>query len=134
MTDVTVESDIEQLTTLNARLTAAERDRDVAAMEPILDAEFRFRRGDGSIVDRHEFLTGLAQPENRNDILTADIESIDVRGVQAVVTAMVTFSGRRGGQANSGLFRNIRLFERTGTGWSLVMWFNKRVGDLPADG
>jgi hypothetical protein len=133
MADVTVESDIEQLTALNARLAAAERDCDVATMEPILDAEFRFRRGDGSIVDRHEFLTDLVKPENRNEILTADIESIDVRGVQAVVIAMVTFSGRRGDDRISGLFRNIRLFERTGTGWSLVMWFNKRVGDLTAD-
>jgi hypothetical protein len=49
-----------------------------------------------------------------------------------VVIAVVTFSGLRNNKPTSGLFRNIRLFEQTATGWRIVMWFNKRIGDLPA--
>jgi hypothetical protein len=135
MSDLTSSSDVEKLASLNAQVSAAERDLDAKVLSTVLGENFRFRRADpaGTVVDRDQFLTALADPGNRNDLLTSVIESIDVRGAQAVVVAMVTFSGLRNSKPTSGLFRNIRLFDRTGDGWRLVMWFNKRVGDLPAD-
>jgi hypothetical protein len=90
-----------------------------------LDERFCFRRGDGSTVDKQEFLGGLEDPGNRSDVLRTDVRQIQVLDDQAFVEAWVYLKGTRGGKPVEGTFRNLRLFERAADGWRCVMWFNK---------
>jgi ketosteroid isomerase-like protein len=99
----------------------------VAFFDELLDANFWFRRGNGSTVDKQGFLDGLADPGNRSDVLTTDVRQVQVLGDQAFVEAWVELEGTRGGKPVVGTFRNLRLFERAGDTWRCVMWFNKKV-------
>jgi hypothetical protein len=93
----------------------------------LLDANFCFRRGTGTTVDKQGYLDGLADPGNRSDVLRTDVRQIHVLGDQAFVEAWVYLEGTRGGKPVIGTFRNLRLFERAADGWRCVMWFNKPV-------
>ena len=122
--------DLERLLELNLELGRHEqRSADGRVdLEGLLDERFTFRRGDGSIADRQEFLDGLADPGNRSDVLTTDVRQVQVLGDQAFVEAWVYLRGTRRGKPVDGTFRNLRLFQRTDDGWRCVMWFNRPLG------
>jgi hypothetical protein len=124
--------DLAALAELNVRFGEEER-RGAAGrafFEQALDASFRFRRGDGSVVDRDRFLEGLADAASSTELLETEVVQVQVLGEQAFVEALVRFEGRRGGKPAQGVFRNLRLFERAEGRWRCVMWFNKKVGEL----
>jgi hypothetical protein len=121
--------DMRTLIALNDELTDAELRGDRERLRALLDPQLRFRRSDGETVDLERFLAALASPGDQNDLLQAEIESLDVLEDQAVVIAAVRFRGTRNGVAVEGVFRNVRLFDRTANGWRLAMWFNKRMRD-----
>src|SRR4051812_10108780 len=91
----------------------------------LLDERFQFRRGNGSIADKQEYLDGLGGPGDSSDVLTTDARQLQILGDQAFVEAWVYLNGTRHGQPVDGTFRNLRLFERAPDGWRCVMWFNK---------
>jgi hypothetical protein len=122
--------DMRTLIALNDELTDAELRGDRERMNALLDKHLRFRRGDGETVDLEHFLSALGSPGYKNELLEAEIESLEVIQDQAVVIAAVRFRGKRNGAPLEGVFRNVCLFDRTAEGWRLAMWFNKRVGDL----
>jgi Domain of unknown function (DUF4440) len=115
---------------LTVDLCQAECDRDEAKLRSLLDSNLRFRRADGGVITLEEFLALVGTPGYRNDTLTATVESSTVLGDQAIVSVIVQFSGLRAGRPRSGVFRNLRLYERIGDEWRVVFWFNKRIGDI----
>lgn len=127
MDDESAVHDVGLLLQLNLDLGEQERlgAEGRAFFERWLDARFRFRRGDGSTVDKEEFLDGLGDPANRSDVLTTDVRQIQVMDDQAFVEAWVYLDGTRRGNPVNGAYRNLRLFERGADGWHCVMWFNK---------
>ncbi|MGY1631853.1 nuclear transport factor 2 family protein [Geodermatophilus sp. SYSU D01186] len=124
-----VRSDAAELIALNRRFGEWEfaGDGGAAGFAAVLDDSLSFRRSDGSIATKAQFLAGLADPGNVTERIETTVVSVNVLDSQAVVVAVVALKGRRGGRDVDGAFRNIRLFERQGDAWRCVMWFNKPI-------
>ena len=107
---------IAELVKTNLRFGEEERSgpRGKSFFEQTLDDTFYFRRGNGSIATKQDFLAGLEDPDNTSELLTTEILQVQMLGEQAFVEARVQFKGRRGGDDVEGVFRNLRLFEKTG--------------------
>jgi hypothetical protein len=98
----------------------------------LLDQTLRFRRANGAVATRDEFLIDLANPQNRRDRIDAVGEiACDVYENTAVASVLLRVEGANGQTPVEGLFRNLRIFHRTpaGDGWTLMVWFNDRVAD-----
>jgi hypothetical protein len=128
-------SEIAELTYDNVRFGEEERNGagGRSFFEQALDDTFRFRRGDGSVDTKDDFLRGLNDPANTSETLTTEVLQVQILGEQAFVEAQVRFKGRRRGADVEGVFRNLRLFEKRADMWRCVMWFNKRIGSLDSD-
>jgi ketosteroid isomerase-like protein len=127
-------SEASELLRLNLEITEQERRGAEATpfFEHMLDDRLCFRRGDGSTIGKKEFLAGLADPGNTNEVLTASIRQAQILDDQAFVEAWVYLKGNRGGRLIDGTFRNLRFFERPSNGtWRCVMWFNKPLPSHP---
>jgi hypothetical protein len=123
--------EIAGLVKTNMRFGEEERSgpRGKSFFEEALDDNLCFRRGNGSIATKQDFLDGLEDPDNTSELLTTEILQVQMLGEQAFVEARVQFKGRRGGDDVEGVFRNLRLFEKQDS-WRCVMWFNKKIGRL----
>jgi hypothetical protein len=98
----------------------------------LLDQTLRFRRASGAVATRDEFLIDLANPLNRRDRIEAVGQiACEVYENTAVASVLLRVEGSNADVPVKGLFRNIRIFHRDGTGkpWRLKVWFNDRVGD-----
>ena len=104
----------------------------VAFFSGLLDEDLRFRRAGGTVVTRDRFLHDLARPDHRRTrIEPVEGPGIQVLGDRALVEVVLAVEGRDGDEPVDGVYRNIRVFERDGSGpWALTVWFNERVGDL----
>lgn len=120
-------SDERRLVRLNEQLADAERTKDTAYFERVLSADLEFRRADGSVVTKQQFIDQLADRAYEYD------EPLDVRatvlGTLAVVTLVVRAAGTTGTKSFRGVYRNIRLFRRAKTddSWELARWYNDRI-------
>jgi hypothetical protein len=115
-----INSDELALENLNAQITAAEDRGDQKWLESVLASELAFRRANGVLVGRQQF---LADVKSREPSKTT-IESIKIYGdTRAVVTCVVTI--KINGQDTE--FHNIRLFIREGKSWKLLGWANERL-------
>lgn len=120
--------DTEVVRALNLQLTEWELAGGATQEEiaRVLDADFVFRRGDGSVTDRDGFVAGLTDAGNQTHELVANVAQIWVLNTQAVVEVFVYLDGARRGQPVQGWFRNLRLWEKQADGlWRCVFWFNK---------
>ncbi|WP_424348022.1 nuclear transport factor 2 family protein [Kocuria sp. CH-021] len=112
-------------TKFSDRVDAEEKMIDTRAeFQSYLDDEMVFRRGDGTIATKEEFLASLENEGNLTSELRSKIVLIEVRGTQAIVIILVYLKGTRNGKEIDATFRNIRLFEFRDD-WKCVMWFNK---------
>src|SRR5262249_29143252 len=108
------------LRTLNLEIGRAERERDRAFLAEVLHDELVFRRANGSIASKVEYLDEL---ERRTyEALEVDIAEIDEQAGSAVVTAIVTASGSADGTPFAGTFRNLRTVVADGDGWRCRLW------------
>jgi hypothetical protein len=101
----------------------------------VLDQTLRFRRADKSIVTRDEFLIDLAKAENRRFRIEPAEELVcDLYEDTALVSVLLEVEGVNGEKSVDGVYRNVRIFHREPAtdSWRLKIWFNHRVGDLPA--
>jgi hypothetical protein len=125
-------SDKSALVDLNVRIAEAEKGRDAAFLRTVLSDSLRFRRANGTIVERPTFLDDLLNPTNTFERL--DIEDVEVsifEGV-AIVTLIVRAKGTREGKPFEGVFRNLRTFLKEPDqrpSWKLHFWYNVRVDD-----
>ena len=129
----------ETLVALNGRMHAEEkRGREgLGFFRDLLDQTLRFRRADGTIVTRDEFLVDLVDPANgRDSIDPVEPLTCHVYENTAVASVLLHVAGHNGTKHFDGLFRNIRIFHRDGAGapWRLKVWFNDAVNpDRPAE-
>ena len=121
----------QDLIDLNLKLGAAEKNKDEVFLRSILSEALRFRRANGTIVDKPIFLDDLTKPGNTTDELTSD--QIHVQFCEenlAIVTLVVQITGNRCGRDVKGEFRNVRIFRKEPDKqipWQLHFWFNERI-------
>jgi hypothetical protein len=107
-----------------------EQQRDAAAkhqLDELIAQDFIFRRADGSVVGKAEFIAGLDGPSPFSSRRSEDI-AVTVTGSRALAVLTVVTARADG---TLGRFRNVRAFARTASGWSLDVWFND---ELPGSG
>lgn len=110
-------------------ITAHENAGDAAAVgyfRAMLAPDMRFRRANGETVGRDEFLASLAQ--NAAAAVRTPVGPAEIRVHESLAVASVAIETRDKANGDSKLYRNIRVFERSGCGWVLRMWINARVG------
>ena len=118
---------INDLIDLNEQIGDAEKTRDAEFFKSVLSENLRFRRTNGTIVDKAIYLNDLLKPENTTDELESDEIMPTIMGNLAVVTLVVRVRGMRGGNKLDGAFRNVRIFlsePDKQPHWQLHSWFN----------
>ena len=101
-------------------------------MQEVLSDELVFRRANGSVTSKADYLQGLMNTENTYDRLDADDIEVQTYEGMAVVSLCVNAAGMRGVSPFAGKFRNVRIFMQDSTaphGWLCHMWFNTKIGD-----
>jgi glyoxylase I family protein len=110
---------------MNLAIGAAEKEHDLEFLRDVLHDDLVFRRADGSVVGKRDYLADL---ENRTfDVLEVEITDVDERSASAVVTAMVTARGTTAGVPFAGTFRNVRTFVQDEDRWRCRLWVNTRA-------
>ena len=123
---------VDEIRVLNAQMHAEEkRGADgVGFYRELLDQSLRFRRANGAVVTRDEYLIDLANPENTRDEIEP-VGSIECTVYEntAVASVLLRVKGMNAGTPLSGLFRNVRIFHREAPDkpWRLKVWFNENV-------
>jgi len=123
----TPSDEVRELITLNQRIGEAERTKDEQFLKSVLSENLRFRRANGTIVDKAIYIVDLMKPENTTDDLHSDDIVPRIHGNVAVVELSVKVKGMRGGKKLDCAFRNIRIFLREPAKqpqWQLHSWFN----------
>ena len=113
----------------NECIAAMEQQRDEKAkvwFGDVLSNELVFRRANGTVIDKATFLKNLDDPTSFTSRDTEDI-NITILGGRALVTAIV-HTMKADGTENR--YRNIRLFSKRATGWTLELWYNYEITDL----
>jgi len=114
--------DFEELIRINKEIAVAEDQGDVEALKRQLASTLAFRRANGTLVNRDEFLQAV-KPSGPREMT---IQSITLLGQhRALVTCVVSMP------VNGRLtrFENARLFVRTADEWKLMGWANEPVSD-----
>jgi hypothetical protein len=88
-----------------------------------------FRRANGAVIGKQEFLEGL-KPDQL-EMLETFVDDITINQESAVVD--VTVKAKRRNQSPAE-FRNIRMFQKNGTQWQLAAWINTKLRDLEPNG
>jgi hypothetical protein len=121
--------DERDLKRLNEQFAEAEKTRNKRFFEGVLAEELRFRRANGSLANKDEFLSALMDGENTYDTLqSSDVETIVFDDRVALVSLRVEARGKRSGETFEGTFRNTRLFVKQRRTWRCAIWFNSREG------
>jgi hypothetical protein len=121
---------IQELTTMNESIGEAEKKADAEFLKTILSDYLRFRRANGTIVDKAIYLDDLMKPGNTTDELHSSDINAKTYGNLAVVDLVVGMKGMRCGNKLDGSFRNVRLFLKEAgkqPQWQLHFWFNVKV-------
>lgn len=119
---------IKELEDINRKIGTAEKTKKPELVSDILSDDLIFRRANGLITLKGQFLADLVKLGDSTERLDAEGIEISVYETTAVVSLVVHMKGIRDNKPAEGSFRNIRVFERTPEGWKLQMWFNKKIG------
>lgn len=116
---------------LNERIGEAEKTRDDQFMWHILSDKLSFRRANGDVDCKSQYLIGLINPAKTYERLeTSEIKLVHCLENIAVVSMIVDAAGMREGKSFSGKYRNIRIFKKepdAAYGWRCHMWFNEEI-------
>lgn len=120
-----------ELLNLNNKIPEAERNRDVAYLETILEQRLVFKRADGSIADKLAYLDSLTNEANTIQAIDQHIASIEFSKANdvAIVNTIVRFHGARAGKEVQGIFRNIRYFRKEAR-WKMFVWHNDKLSSV----
>lgn len=116
----------EALRHVNIEIGEAEEAHDVDRLEEILHEDLIFRRADGTIVTKSQYLAAV--PTREYETLDSEIVEIDEGKDSAVVIVIVTAAGLANGKRFGGTFRNARVFVNENDRWQCRLWLNTRVG------
>ena len=109
------------------RYIAAYRNRDFAAMEKMISADFRWKQADGTILNRAQSISHMKRQREavkELKILTARIERITAKGKDFVAQSTSRFEGTLAGEKGKFLAVDITgtardTWTRTPKGWRL---------------
>ena len=101
---------MKELITLNQRIGEAERTPGADFLKSILSDNLRFRRTNGTIVDKAIYLDDLMKPGNTTDERQSTNIVPTIYWNVAVVELRVAMKGVRCGTKLDGVFRNVRIF------------------------
>jgi glyoxylase I family protein len=121
-TTTQVKADLHEL---NLKLAEAERSHDIPELREILHDNLFFRRADGTIVTKEQYLDAVRKRIYKR--LDSELIEIDERRDTALVTVIVRAEGTDVDTAFSGSFRNTRLFVREEGRWQCLTWMNARI-------
>lgn len=114
---------------LNLKIAEAENQKDAQFFANLLSEKLLFRRANGAVIGKAEFLEDLQKPNPFTERVAGSIEVIEDPAVsgRALVTLIVRTSKADGAKQ---YFRNIRFFTRTAAGWELDAWYNYEITGL----
>lgn len=115
------------LVRLNRQIGEAELKRDEKFMREVLADELVFRRANGKIVTKDEYLSELMKPENSYELLRTENIKTAVTKENALVSLTVITKGKRGETEFEGEFQNVRVFVKRKNEWQCIVWFNARI-------
>jgi hypothetical protein len=118
---------------LNRAIAELEQRRDARAIErldTLISPKLVFRRANGSVVRKAEFMAGLNGPSPFVSRSSDDI-SVAIVGSRALVTLVVAATKPDGSTAR---YRNVRMWDQREDGWSLEVWFNEELASLASPG
>ena len=117
--------DAETLRSVNVEIGECERARNVARLAELLHDELEFRRADGTIVQKQEYLDAV--PARMYTTLASDVVAVDAGGASPTVTVIVRAAGTENGRSFAGTFRNTRVFVHEDDRWQCRLWVDTRV-------
>lgn len=94
--------------------------------KPRLSDQLMFRRANGVVVDKQQFLAGFEDPSPFIERMAEDIQ-VNVMGDRAMVTLIIRTVKSDGSR---GRYRNIRLLTRTPERWVIQFWYNYDLSNL----
>ncbi|GEP61009.1 DUF4440 domain-containing protein [Reyranella soli] len=102
-----------------------EKWKDVARkfFEDHLSEHLLFRRANGQVVGKSEFLNGLMN--NPFDRRVAEGISVSLQGNRALVTLVI--EATRKDDKSTHRYRNIRMFSRASDQWIVEFWYNYEI-------
>ena len=103
-----------------ARLLAAMRGRDFAALSRLFDREYVFTSGSGEVWGRERALQDFADPGLSLGTLEVELERIIPLADAAVVTGRSRVAGRAGGVSVSGVYRFTRVWRFASGEWTIL--------------
>jgi len=107
-----------ELLKINEQIGAAEEAGDARFLRGVLADELVFRKGDGGVVNKAQFLADV--PNRKFERVSKNIKiAFDDGENLALVTLTVEALGNE--------FRNLRVFERRAAGWQCIIWFNTKL-------
>jgi|SRR6266568_1006652 len=119
----------QELRRLNEDIRVNEQAGEVKFFDELLADNFLFRRANGSIVDKRQYLDGLASvTQNPYERLDTVVENVSLDGDSGVVNVFVI--AKRKTMEHPAVFKNVRVFSHEGENWKLIMWVNTRIGDI----
>jgi hypothetical protein len=107
--------DMRLLSELNVEICDAKDRGDKEWLAAVVAPHFAFRKANGEIEGREEFLASIRAGGRRE----TEVESIEIYGDRAIATCMVKSGGQR--------YHNLRMFVRREDEWKLVAWANEVV-------
>jgi hypothetical protein len=111
--------DHERLEALNVDIGNAESRGDKAFFENLLAASFAFRRANGVVVDRKQYIEAVATSAAR----TTAVRSITYAGKARAIVSCIVRMDVQGVRKD---FDNLRVFIRAdGDTWKLLAWANE---------
>lgn len=117
---------------LNLRVVEFESARDDGALGQLLHDALVFRRANGDVVFKGDYLQGLEDIVSvrwaRSVVLDIQLHGEDL----AVVPCLVAVDREQKGSDDAnvtvqGVFLNVRVWTRTKGEWKLIGWFNQRT-------
>jgi len=128
MVEMNLSSD-QELRRLNKEIGVKEQAGDVDFFDELLTDNFLFRRANGTIVEKRQYLDGLVSlAENPFERLDTVVENVTLDGDSGVVNVLVI--AKRKNVEQAALFKNVRVFNRKGESWKLIMWVNTKIGEI----
>lgn len=107
---------------LNIEITTAEDKGDSQRLENILASQISFRRANGTVVGKEQFLKDV-KPRTPTKTI---VESVKFYGTdRAIVTCIVIMKIDK----QDTKFHNLRIFIREGSDWKLLSWANERLAN-----
>ena len=125
----TAGSDRDRLEQINSSIGTWEQERGSEAIEKLdelLSSELLFRRADGTVVGKPEFMKALRGPSPFATRAAEDL-AVEIKGDRALATLTVVTTKADG---TEGRYRNVRLFVRRDDQWQLEFWFNDDVTNM----